>query len=167
MPPKLYLVRHAQGFHNATVSLCNLFHLQMSRRNLLIVFQQNYTLPDPLLTEKGKGQCKTLCEEFKLHDTIGLVLASPLRRTIQTAALSFGPTLAREDVPFIAVPEAQEVSDSGSDTGSPAKRLPQLIREAFSEGELPFDISKLNLDRVKDDWDSKVYVVSEEAKYKS
>lgn len=128
--------------------------------------QQNYTLPDPLLTEKGKGQCKTLCEEFKFHDTIGLVLASPLRRTIQTAALSFGPTLARQDVPFIAVPEAQEVSNTPSDTGSPAKQIPQLVRDAFSQGELQFDISKLNLDRVMDDWDSKVHVAVEQVEYK-
>lgn len=39
------------------------------------------------------------------------MLASPLRRTIQTASLSFGPVLARKEVPFMLLPLLQEVSD--------------------------------------------------------
>jgi broad specificity phosphatase PhoE len=48
---------------------------------------------------------------------VDIVFASPLRRTIQTASLSFGPTLARKDVPFVLLPALQEVGDMGSDTG--------------------------------------------------
>ncbi|KAF2650927.1 phosphoglycerate mutase family protein-like protein [Lophiostoma macrostomum CBS 122681] len=135
MPPKLYLVRHAQGEHNAT---------------------QDYTLPDPVLTEKGEDQCRKLQDSFLYHETIELVLASPLRRTIQTAALSFGPTLARNDVTFIAVPEAQEVSDMGSDTGSAPNELKGYLAKLFADGTLDFDIKqKLDLSLVKEGWNVK------------
>jgi broad specificity phosphatase PhoE len=134
MPPKLYLVRHAQGYHNAT---------------------RNYDIPDPTLTEKGKAQCRELRNSFQHHDTINLVVTSPLRRTIQTASLSFGPVLAR-DVRFLAIPEAQEVGDHASDTGLPPNELKkQLEGELFAENELEFDIKKLNLDAVKDGWNAK------------
>lgn len=85
------------------------------------------------------------------------MVTSPLRRTIQTASLSFGPVLARNDVPFIAVPEAQEVGDHLSDTGLPVERLKQeLAGDLFEKYELDFDIRKLNLDHVCEGWTSKV-----------
>lgn len=152
MPPKLYLVRHAQGEHNATVSCLSRVPHHARHANLT---QRNYTIPDPALTAKGKSQCQELSKSFKHHETIDLVLTSPLRRTIQTAALSFGPTLSR-DVQFIAVPEAQEIGDHASDTGHPPNELKKLLPKMFADGELEFDINKLDLDAVKEGWTSKV-----------
>ncbi|KAF2744651.1 phosphoglycerate mutase family protein-like protein [Sporormia fimetaria CBS 119925] len=133
MSPRLYLVRHAQGFHNSTRDL---------------------TLLDPVLTEKGKGQCRDLRNSFQHHSEIDLVLTSPLRRTIQTAALSFGPTLSR-DIPFVAVPEAQEVGHHRSDTGLAPSELQKELDTLFANDALDFDIKKLNLDAVKEGWNGK------------
>jgi broad specificity phosphatase PhoE len=96
-----------------------------------------------------------LRDSFKHHDKIDLVLTSPLRRTIQTAALSFGPVLKR-DVPFIAVPEAQEVGSHRSDTGLAPQKIKEELATLFSDDDLEFNIKKLNLDAVKDGWNSKV-----------
>ncbi|PSN73476.1 PGAM-domain-containing protein [Corynespora cassiicola Philippines] len=134
MPPKIYLVRHAQGEHNAT---------------------RNYAIPDPPLTAKGKGQCHDLQTKFQYHDTIDLVLASPLKRTIQTAALSFGPTLARPEVPFVLEPRLQEVSSSGCDVGTSLPELKAAIPEIFADDDLPFDLSKINYDAVHEGWNNK------------
>jgi hypothetical protein len=81
-----------------------------------------------------------------------------LRRTIQTAALSFGPTLARKEVPFVLVPALQEVGDIGSDTGiaDTAEDLKQLLPSLFEEGELEFDLGKIDASDVKKGWNSKV-----------
>jgi hypothetical protein len=85
-------------------------------------------------------------------------LTSPLRRTIQTAALSFGPVLKR-DVQFLAVPEAQEVGDHASDTGLDPENLREELSKLFPGDELEFDINKLNIDAVKEGWNCKVSVV--------
>ncbi|KAF2706222.1 phosphoglycerate mutase-like protein [Pleomassaria siparia CBS 279.74] len=144
MPPKLYLVRHAEGEHNAT---------------------RNYTIPDPPLTAKGKSQCHALQSTFEHHNAIDLVLASPLRRTIQTAALSFGRTLARNEVPFVLLPLLQEVSDSGSDTGSAPDELKRGISELFANDGIEFDLGKIDFGAVHEEWDSKtgIYAYTKEA----
>ncbi|KAF2792624.1 phosphoglycerate mutase-like protein [Melanomma pulvis-pyrius CBS 109.77] len=134
MPPKLYLVRHAEGEHNAT---------------------RNFTLPDPVLTAKGKTQCSTLQNSFQYHNAIDLVLASPLRRTIQTATLSFGPTLARKDVPFVLLPLLQEVSDMGCDTGQSPNALKQAIPGLFATDDVNFDLNKIDLSNVNEGWNVK------------
>ncbi|KAF2021007.1 phosphoglycerate mutase family protein-like protein [Aaosphaeria arxii CBS 175.79] len=135
MPPTIYLVRHAQGEHNAT---------------------RNYTILDPLLTAKGKQQCQDLKKAFPFHNEIDLVVASPLRRTVQTAALSFGPTLARKEVPFIALPVAQEVSNTKSDTGLEIEELLESLPTLFSNDQLEFDVhSKLDLSLLEKGWTSK------------
>ncbi|KAF2274086.1 phosphoglycerate mutase family protein-like protein [Westerdykella ornata] len=133
MPPHLYIVRHGQGFHNLT---------------------GNPNILDPLLTPEGKDQCRALCESFQDHDKIDLVVTSPLRRTIQTASLSFGPVLARS-VPFVAVPEAQEVGSHNSDKGLPPAQLKEELKTLFEGDDLGFDINKLDLSNVKDGWNSK------------
>lgn len=134
MPPILYLVRHAQGEHNAT---------------------RNYTILDPLLTLKGKHQCRKLRNSFEYHKDIDLVVASPLRRTIQTAALSFGPTLERNDVPFLALPIAQEVSNAGADTGLEPEQLKASLTNLFDDDQLEFDVlQKLDLSNVEEGWTS-------------
>lgn len=77
---------------------------------------------DPLLTPKGVEECQQLSERFPNHDSIGLLVASPLRRTLYTALLSFIPEVER-GIQVIALPELQEISDLPSDTGSDAEPL--------------------------------------------
>lgn len=151
MPPKLYLVRHAQGEHNATVSF-----LTTQSPNPLNVPQRNYNIRDPVLTAKGIAQCHELRDKFPYHDSIDLVIASPLRRTIQTAAHSFGPTLARTEVPFVLVPLLQEVSNAGCDTGYEVDDLKTLIPDLFKGEELGFDITKIGYENVMKGWTEKV-----------
>jgi broad specificity phosphatase PhoE len=101
MPTYIYLVRHAQGFHNLSAA--------------------NHALPDPDLTPLGKEQCAHLAQTFPLHPQITHLVASPLRRTLYTCLLSFAPAMASgrattEQV--VALPEVQEVSPSPCDVGS-------------------------------------------------
>ncbi|KAF2130539.1 phosphoglycerate mutase family protein-like protein [Dothidotthia symphoricarpi CBS 119687] len=136
MPPKIHLVRHAQGEHNVI---------------------RDYTIRDAVLTDKGKGQCRDLKSVFQHHNDIDIVIASPLRRTIQTAALCFGPTLARAEVPFILLPSLQEVTDKGCDTGlaDSAADFPQILAGLFLEGELEFDLDKIDASAVSKGWNGK------------
>ncbi|OAL53706.1 hypothetical protein IQ07DRAFT_584343 [Pyrenochaeta sp. DS3sAY3a] len=136
MPPKIHVVRHAQGFHNAT---------------------RNYDLRDAVLTEVGKAQCRLLKSKFPYHGKIDIIFASPLRRTIQTAALSFGPALQRQEVPFVLLPILQEVSNVGCDVGiaKDEEDLKQIISGLFEKDELDFDISKVDASAVTEGWNNK------------
>jgi hypothetical protein len=89
---------------------------------------------------------------------VDVVFASPLRRTIQTASLSFGPTLARKEVPFVLLPPLQEVSDMGSDTGiaDTGDDLKRLLPELFASEKLDFDLEKIDAAAVTKGWNSKV-----------
>ncbi|KAL2217571.1 histidine phosphatase superfamily [Thermoascus aurantiacus ATCC 26904] len=128
MAPIIHCVRHAQGFHNLSTA--------------------NHVLPDPLLTELGQEQCRTLRDTFPYHDRVELVTASPLRRTLYTALLGFEPVFhARRGMKLIALPEAQETSDVPCDCGSD----PEALRREFVEEKgLPVD-----LERVEEGWNSK------------
>jgi hypothetical protein len=86
------------------------------------------------------------------------VFASPLRRTIQTASLSFGPVLSRKEVPFVLLPALQEVSNIGCDVGiaDTADDVRAFLPKLFTEGELDFDISKVDASAVTAGWNSKV-----------
>lgn len=120
--------------------------------------QRNYTLRDPLITAKGKLQCQHLSRTFTHHGDIDIIFSSPLRRTIQTAAYSFGPTLARKEVPFVLLPGLQEVSDLGCDVGPDAAELEQAVHDLFDGEELGFDWKEKKIDfrNVESGWNSKV-----------
>ncbi|KAI2486677.1 Phosphoglycerate mutase family protein [Pyrenophora tritici-repentis] len=137
MPPKVHLVRHAQGEHNAT---------------------RDYTIRDAVLTAKGKEQCATLRSAFAHHDEIDVVFASPLRRTIQTAALSFGPVLSRQEVSFALLPALQEVSNIACDVGIAdiGADVHKFLPDLFTPGELDFDVGKVDASAVTEGWNSKV-----------
>jgi broad specificity phosphatase PhoE len=81
-----------------------------------------------MLTDHGAEQCQNLCDNFKYHDDIDLLLASPMRRTIQTCKLSFKPAVDRGQK-ILLMPLAQESSDTQMDTGSEVS----VIREAFGD----------------------------------
>ncbi|KAI4197364.1 MAG: hypothetical protein LQ346_003017 [Caloplaca aetnensis] len=100
-------------------------------------------MPDPPLTSFGEQQCRDLNARFPYHDSVDLLVSSPLRRTIQTTLLSFTPEIAR-GVKNFALPEIQETSDLPCDTGS---NLSNLKRDF---GDEPVDLSL-----VPEDWDSK------------
>ncbi|KAL6712180.1 hypothetical protein ACN47E_000057 [Coniothyrium glycines] len=135
MPPKIHLIRHAQGEHNAT---------------------RDYSIRDAILTDKGKQQCRNLKSDFP-HHVVDVVFASPLRRTIQTAALSLGPALAREEVPFVLLPSLQEVSNIGCDVGiaNSKEDIERLLPELFAGENLEFSLSKIDASAVQESWNSK------------
>ncbi|KAL8650630.1 MAG: hypothetical protein Q9210_003716 [Variospora velana] len=123
MAPTVHLVRHAQAVHNLTIA--------------------NHTMLDPPLTPHGEQQCRDLCDRFPFHSSIGLLVSSPLRRTIQTTLLAFEPEISR-GVRYFALPEVQETSDLPCDTGSNLS----VLKQDF--GDRPVDLSL-----IPDDWDSK------------
>lgn len=76
------------------------------------------------------------------------MVASPLRRTIRTALLSFEPVFeAHKDFKLVLLPEAQETSDVPCDTGSD----PAVLQTDFVDRGQPVDLSL-----VHEGWNSKV-----------
>lgn len=75
---------------------------------------------------------------------VDLIVASPLKRTLNTALLAFEPVLKERGLKVIALPEVQETSDLPCDTGS----TPDALACEF-EGK-PVDLSL-----VKEGWNSK------------
>ncbi|EMC99568.1 hypothetical protein BAUCODRAFT_29941 [Baudoinia panamericana UAMH 10762] len=124
MPPTLHLVRHAQGYHNLNIA--------------------NHRLHDPQLTPYGEQQCEELHKSFPHHAAIEAVIASPLKRTINTALLSFSSTISSKNLRVIALPELQETSDLPCDTGS----SPSELLHAYADK--PVDLSL-----VTEGWNSK------------
>ncbi|KAI5369359.1 Putative histidine phosphatase superfamily, clade-1 [Septoria linicola] len=108
MAPTLYLIRHAQAAHNVNAA--------------------NHFMHDPSLTELGDQQCRALKASFPLHDKIDLVVASPMKRTIQTALKVFGDTLKTKSLQVICLPELQETSVLPCDTGSTIEVLEQEFK---------------------------------------
>ncbi|KHN98664.1 Histidine phosphatase superfamily, clade-1 [Metarhizium album ARSEF 1941] len=100
MPPKIVLIRHAQGYHNV-----------------------DNNLPDPKLTPLGESQCLTLRESLRQRfDAVPAqdvaVVVSPMVRTLQTASLALD-WLAAKGVVFEANANWQEVSSDPCDVGTP------------------------------------------------
>ncbi|KAI1327397.1 histidine phosphatase superfamily [Xylariaceae sp. FL0255] len=108
MAPTIHLVRHAQGYHNVKL--------------------ENQWLPDPDLTELGRGQCEKLCATFPFHDQVTHLIASPIRRTLYTCKLSFGPAVVKL-AKILALPDAQEVSLYPCDIGTE----PSALNEEFGD----------------------------------
>ncbi|KAK0615360.1 histidine phosphatase superfamily [Bombardia bombarda] len=108
MPPTIILVRHAQALHNVN---------------------QDYSIPDPELSELGRNQCNdlkaNLLGKIPGEFDVGLIVVSAMRRTIETALLAFGP-LIEQGIPIQAHAGWQENSANLCDTGSP---IPALVAE--------------------------------------
>ena len=122
---EIWFVRHAEGFHNST---------------------QDQSIPDPMLTPRGRLQCKTLRESprFKgLFSGLGinhrpeLLVVSPMRRTLETADLLLGAEAMYIDT--ILQPLLQEISATPSDTGS----HPGDLESIFENAKLAFDFESL------------------------
>ena len=83
-------------------------------------------------------------------------MASPLKRTIQTATYGFAPTLEERQLPFVLVPKAQEIShltcDLGHDQDVVKAEAPKLV----AQGAPAYDQVNLDMSLVGEDWNSKV-----------
>ncbi|EMF12799.1 phosphoglycerate mutase-like protein [Sphaerulina musiva SO2202] len=121
MSPILHVMRHGQGYHSSAVT------------------KDGHLLRDPFLTEKGKQQCRDRCKAFTRHGHIELLVASPMRRAIQTCQLSFQPAVERGLV-IVCLPHAEEVSDAPADTGSPVN----VLQAEFG--------SAVNFDHLEEGW---------------
>ncbi|KAK5156635.1 hypothetical protein LTS14_004847 [Recurvomyces mirabilis] len=115
MPPIVHLVRHAEGHHN--------------------VAKNGEDIHDPFLTEKGEQQCRELCMQFPFHDDIDLLMASPMKRTIQTCQISFKPVVDRGHK-ILLMPLAQESSDAPMDTGSSTEELTKTFGDVIDTQRL-------------------------------
>lgn len=124
MPPTIHFVRHAQGYHNLCV--------------------ENHNIRDPELTPYGKQQCSHLQQIWPYHN-VDFIVASPLKRTVNTALLSFGNIISKKGLIVNTLPELQETSDLPCDTG-----LSRLELETAFAGQ-PVEFS-----RVEEGWNSKV-----------
>ncbi|RYP57940.1 hypothetical protein DL769_009187 [Monosporascus sp. CRB-8-3] len=102
MAPTIHLVRHAEGLHN--------------------VWSNGWDIKDPGLTENGEEQCKNLSRTFPYMDKVTHLIASPLRRTIQTCLQSFGPVVAR-GTQIVLLPELQEFGQETCNVGSEPEKL--------------------------------------------
>ena len=82
------------------------------------------------------------------------MIASPLRRTIQTASLCFGPSLAnghcRPDI--LALPEIQETSDFPCDTGSALDILAGFLQESHISVDLQLVTPGWNIKKIDNKW---------------
>jgi broad specificity phosphatase PhoE len=113
-------------------------------------------MPDPNLTDKGRRQCLAIRAMFPRHHDIDLILASPMKRCIETAVLAFGPVLADSErqLRLHLVPLAQEINNYPTDIGLSRKELeaemPMLLK---GSGISP---SQIVFDDVSDGWNSKV-----------
>lgn len=106
MAPILHCIRHAQGYHN------------LSREG-----EDCEQYPDPDLTKRGREQCERLRDDFPYHDQIDFIMASPIRRTIQTALIGLAPAIENKGLKILLTPRAQETSSKPSDTGSSLSKL--------------------------------------------
>lgn len=118
--------------------------------------QHRNWIHDALLTSKGKGQCRELRDNFPDHERISTVICSPLRRAVQTAAISFAPAINREGVQFIAHPLGQESNAHKCDIGHTRTDLEGQLPELLADRDPAFALSKFDLSLVEDGWTSKV-----------
>ncbi|KAJ6020705.1 Histidine phosphatase superfamily clade-1 [Penicillium herquei] len=126
---RLHVIRHAEGTHNPL---------------------HDTTILDPELTETGIQQSKALCHDFPFKENVGLVIASPLRRTLKTALLGFEECLDKQfyanksgmeqGARLLVEPDIQAHSARPCDTGSEWS----VLKSEFPD--LPWD--RLELDEV-------------------
>ncbi|KAK3707041.1 hypothetical protein LTR37_012373 [Vermiconidia calcicola] len=112
-------MRHGQGYHS--------------------VSENGHDIHDPQLTPEGEEQCRKRRETFDRHDNVELLLASPLRRALQTCTITFQPGIER-GLSIIALPMAEEASDAPCDTGSAV----EVLKKEFPD--------TVDFDNVKHDW---------------
>ncbi|EME39879.1 hypothetical protein DOTSEDRAFT_137925 [Dothistroma septosporum NZE10] len=115
---RIFLTRHAQAQHNVDLD-----------------YMGN---PDSPLTALGKKQAASMAHQIpKLQQEAELIVSSPLKRTLQTTRLGWGPAVERLGgiKKVVTLPQAQEVNDYPCDTGSSKEVLeadPEFAQFDFS-----------------------------------
>ncbi|KAL7624154.1 hypothetical protein AAE478_005711 [Parahypoxylon ruwenzoriense] len=100
----IHIIRHAEGLHNVSTIGIN--------------------TRDPYLTTNGIRQCAELQKAFPYMDKLAWVAASPMKRTIQTAALTFAPYIgAGPGHPILLVADLHESGNYPCNMGSPISEL--------------------------------------------
>ncbi|KFZ22607.1 hypothetical protein V502_02872 [Pseudogymnoascus sp. VKM F-4520 (FW-2644)] len=96
---------------------------------------KDFSRRDPELTHLGSQQAEILRRKFPYSDKVGLVITSPLRRTIQTTLLAFTNVLDKSyydegtgkgidgGTGLVLDPDLQERSSLPCDTGSDRRAL--------------------------------------------
>lgn len=118
MVGKIYIVRHGHGYHNAINN----------------PVPNDPRLRDANLTIKGELQSVKMGQQFPDMDTVGVVLTSPLRRSVHTALLAFSTIIHERfylpgeggitgGIDLILQPKLQEIGDEIFNTGSPTAKL--------------------------------------------
>ena len=114
MEGRIHLVRHAESVHN---------------------IDKDFNRRDPELTHLGSQQAEILGRTFPYSDKVGVVITSPLRRTIQTTLLAFTDVLDKSyydrgsgkgidrGAELVLDPDLQERSSLPCDTGSDRQAL--------------------------------------------
>ncbi|KAK4214942.1 phosphoglycerate mutase family [Rhypophila decipiens] len=129
----IYLVRHAESEHNVT---------------------KDFNIRDPGLTDLGFKQASSLATgAFPALDSIGVIISSPLRRTIETTIAGFGGIIgissgstgannsgAGGSVKLVLDRDLQERSDLPCDTGSEVSALQERFPQLAGLGSSPFDV---------------------------
>lgn len=143
----VHVIRHAEGVHN---------------------IGNDKTIPDPELSLKGLQQARELHDTFPHKQNVGMILTSPLRRTLQTAIEGFSDIIdhaaylpgnsvngIENGVPLVLDPDLQAHSARPCDTGSDIAALQEIFHE----------VSFQKLDK---DWHIKqgVYAPDEESLHK-
>ncbi len=111
----IVFLRHAESAWNAIFSRCRV----------------DPGLPDPPLTEEGRRQAGEAARRLAGHG-IGRLLASPYRRTLETAAI----IAERLDLPILVEPLVRERFAFSCDIGTPASELRRLWPR-LDFGDLP------------------------------
>ncbi|KAK9320570.1 histidine phosphatase superfamily [Lipomyces orientalis] len=118
MAGRVHLVRHSEAVHNT---------------------DHDFNRLDPELTLLGQQQAQELANIFPASDEVGLIVTSPLRRTIQTTLLAFADVLDQRyfdegsgkgisgGAELVLDPGLQERSALPCDTGSD----PQVLEATF------------------------------------
>ncbi|PWY93135.1 phosphoglycerate mutase-like protein [Aspergillus sclerotioniger CBS 115572] len=116
MPGRIHLVRHAEGLHN---------------------LRQDVSIRDAPLSERGFDNADAMGRDFisSHSDSVGAVISSPLRRSMQTSLIAFRRILDSKQYPantgvsvqsgvrLVLDPVLQELGDLPCNTGSPVNDL--------------------------------------------
>lgn len=152
----LYLVRHAEGFHNQAKANATRDGTHEPPHAVLFENVTGKTYWDAQLTSNGKRQCdesrlKMLVSEAAFAEP-EVVVVSPLTRTLQTASLMYGPGSR----PFVATELCREKIDSYICEG---RRNVSELRKEFSHvdfSDVETDHDTWFYDRKEDDAATKV-----------
>lgn len=143
----VHVIRHAEGVHN---------------------IGNDKTIPDPELSTKGLQQAGELHDDFPHKENVGMILTSPLRRTLQTTVEGFSDIIdhaaflpgkstkgVKNGVPLVLDPDLQAHSARPCDTGSDIAALQGFFQE-------------VSLKKLDEDWHIKegVYAPDEESLHK-